>query len=179
MGELLREIAAEPLRFAAEFLQSVLLLGVIWWAGRRLAGKRLQQRRAKIAAALEEARQADRDSVRLRDEARTLVEGVPSEAAEILRSGREQAERERAAAIALAETESAELVAQARQSIEREKERVVREASDRLVRLTAEAVRRYLDEVLTEGDRRALMQKAILASLEAMEGKPSADAGAG
>ena len=43
----------------------------------------------------------------------------------------------------------------------------------------ADDARRYLDEMLTESERRALTQKAILASLEQLErGGPTGDAGA-
>jgi F0F1-type ATP synthase membrane subunit b/b' len=171
LSDILRDIAAQPAPFLAELVQSALLLGVIWWFGRRWAGKRLRERQAKVASALAEAGQAERDSVRLREEARVLAEGLASEAAEIIRTAKEQAERERDAAIAQVETEAGELITRARQSVEREKVRVLQEGSDRLVHLTSEAARRYLDEILTESERRALMQKAILASLEVMEGK--------
>jgi hypothetical protein len=63
--------------------------------------------------------------------------------------------------------------------VESEKERVRREASGRLLQLTTEAARRYLDEMLTETERRTVSQQAILASLQEMErGVPPGDAGA-
>jgi F0F1-type ATP synthase membrane subunit b/b' len=67
------------------------------------------------------------------------------------------------------EAEAEEILAQARQTVEREKERFSRETGARLVQLTAETVLRYIDEMLTESERRALTQKAILASLGQME----------
>jgi hypothetical protein len=51
----------------------------------------------------------------------------------------------------------------------------MRETADRLVRLTTETVTRYLDEMLTEGERRDLLQKAILATLQELGQEAPAD----
>jgi F0F1-type ATP synthase membrane subunit b/b' len=96
-----------------------------------------------------------------------------------MRAAREQAEGERAAAATQVQSEAEQLLAQARAAVERERDSVTRDASDRLVRLTTEAVRCYLDEMLTEGQRRDLLQKAILASLEELgQGSVPKSAGA-
>lgn len=98
-------------------------------------------------------------------------------AAALLKSAREQAEKERATAAAAIEAEARQVVEQAHKSLELEKESVRRDAAERLVGLTTDAARRYLDEMLTENERRALTQKAILAFLDQVE--TSAGAGKG
>jgi F0F1-type ATP synthase membrane subunit b/b' len=179
LREVLREITAEPLRFVAEVLQSALLLGILIVAGRRFVGKRLVERQARIARELAEAETAERDGARLREEAGAAAARVAAEGAEAARALREQTNTERSASLAQLETEAREIVAQARQRVESEKERVRREASGRLLQLTTEAARRYLDEMLTETERRTVSQQAILASLQEMErGVPPGDAGA-
>jgi F0F1-type ATP synthase membrane subunit b/b' len=173
MGELIREalheIAANPARFAAELVQFAVLVALIVSVGREKLGKRLHDRRARIVAEMAEADAAAKESARIRDEARALGERPSEEAPALLRGAEEERERQRKAAIAAMEAEAEEILAQARQTVEREKERFSRETGARLVRLTAETVLRYVDEMLTESERRALTQKAILASLGQME----------
>ena len=176
MGELLsdvlRGITAEPARFIAEVVQSALVLVVLGWAGRRFVRRRLAARRETIAAQLANADAAERESVRLREEAAAAVARAQQDSPAIVRTATEQADQERQAAIARIESEALEVVAQARRSVERDKERVRREASARLISLTTEAARRYLDEMLTEADRRALTRKAILEALEEIAPEP-------
>jgi len=174
MEELLRQVlgdlAANPLRTAVEVLQSVILLVIVVWAGRIFARRRLEERHSRIAAELAAAEAAEREGAELEAKARGLAAGIEQQAAEVLRGSREQAEQERKTSVAQLATDAEQTVVQARQSVEQEKQRVVREATERLVRLTAEASRRYLDEVLTENQRRTLIERAILESLEEMTG---------
>jgi F0F1-type ATP synthase membrane subunit b/b' len=182
MGELLREflheITGDPTRYLAELVQSLLLLGILGWAGRRSLRQRLDARRTRIVAELTEAEQAERDGSRLEEEARSRAARGREEAPALLHQAEADAEKERKAALDRIEAEAMELVAQARQAVEGDKVRVAREAAGRLVELTAEAARRYLDEMLTEAERRALTQKAILASLGELSGSPSPGGGA-
>jgi F0F1-type ATP synthase membrane subunit b/b' len=149
-----------------EVLQSVLFLSLVAWAGARFLRKRLSDRQARVARELAEAAAAEGDRARLLEEARATGARVAGEIAELVRTINQQAEQELQAAQAQVETEAQEVVAQARQSVDREKEHVRRDASARLLALTTEAARRYLDEMLSESERRAVTQKAILASLE-------------
>jgi F0F1-type ATP synthase membrane subunit b/b' len=177
--EILQQITADPVRFSAEVVQSLMLLGILGWAGGRFARTRLSARRSRVAAELAGAEEAERESSRIQAEARALAADAERQSPELVRAAEVAAGTEREKAIAAIAAEAEELIAQARQTVERERSRVVREASGRLVRLTAEAARRYLDEMLTESERRALTQKAILASLEQLErGGPTGDAGA-
>jgi F-type H+-transporting ATPase subunit b len=173
MGELIREafheIVANPVRFVAELVQFTVLIGLIVAIGRATLRKRLDDRRARIIAELAEAEEAVRESARIRDEARALGERPPEEGPAVLARAEETAASQRKAAITAMEAEAEEIVAQARQTVEREKERVGRETGARVAQLTAETVLRYIDEMLTESERRALIQKAILASLGQME----------
>jgi F0F1-type ATP synthase membrane subunit b/b' len=177
MEELLREaisdLTADPVRSLVEVAQSLFLLLALAWVGRRFARRQLATRQARVAGELAAAETAERDGIRLQEEARGVVEGIERQVADILKAARDQAEQERATSLARIETDAGQMVLQARQTVESEKNRVVREASDRLIRLTAEAARRYLDEFLTESQRRALIQKAILESLEEMTGGPA------
>ena len=176
MGELLsdvlRGITAEPARFVAEVVQSTLVLVVLGWAGRRFVRRRLAARRETIAAQLADADAAERESVQLREEAAAAAARATQDSPAIVRTAKEQTDQERQASITRIESEALEVVAQARRSVESDKERVRREAAARLISLTTEAARRYLDEMLTEADRRALTRRAILEALEEIEPEP-------
>ena len=183
MGELLRDvlrgITAEPARFVAEVVQSTLVLVVLGWAGRRFVRRRLAARRETIAAQLADADAAERESVQLREEAAAAAARAREDSPAIVRTATEQADQERQASIARIESEALEVVAagpperRARQGAGSR-----HEASARLISLTAEAARRYLDEMLTESERRALTQKAILEALEEIApGPPLREAG--
>ena len=173
MGEVLQaaldEIATRPAAFAAEVVQALILVAIVTWAVRRLAGKRLEDRRARVAAALAEAEREEHAADDLAAEARDVVARAEVEAPRIVASARDETEKERAAAIAAVEAEAAQLVQQARQTVEREEGSVRREASERLVRLTTETARRYLDEFLSDAERRAMTEKAILETLEELD----------
>jgi F0F1-type ATP synthase membrane subunit b/b' len=123
---------------------------------------------------------AEKECADLREQARSAAAQAEGEVPELLRAAREQAARERDVMVAGADTKARDLVDQARRTVQAEKDRLSREASDRLVRLTTEVTRRYLDEMLGENERRALTQKAILASLGELERNAAAqDSGAG
>lgn len=173
MGELLRavlgEVAAEPARFAAEVVQSLILVGLIVAFGREPLRRRLAARQARIGAALDEADAAEREAVRLREEAAALAAAGPPAGAGGPADARELAGRERAEAAGRADAEARQVVAQARETAEREKEAVRRAAADRLVRLTTEVARRYLDEMVGDEERREATRRAILESLAEVE----------
>jgi F0F1-type ATP synthase membrane subunit b/b' len=178
LREVLSEIASAPVRFGVEVAQSLILLALVVWFGRRLVRRRLDDRKARITSQLAEAETADRDCARIRAEAAAIAAGMHQQARDVIRAASEQARKEREAMVARIEAEAQQMVGQAREAVASDKNRTIRQASDRLIRLTADTARRYLDEVLTESDRRTLIQKAMLESLAELEGRaPPRDAG--
>lgn len=180
LREILSGIADEPIRFLVETLQSLLLIGGVAWAARKFLLPRLSARRAAVAAALTAADAEEKASVLLREEAGQVAARVAPEAAAVLAKLKEESERERQAFLVQAESDATQIVVQARQTLEAERDGVVREASDRLGSLTTRVARQYLDQVLTEEQRRALIQTAITRSLDDLTcGTPPLNAGAG
>ena len=168
----LRQVTERPVPFLAEVVQFLVLAGLIGLTARRWIGKRLAGRRERIATELAEAELAESECVTMGDEARAAIASAEEEAPGIIVAAREQAERERKAWIAQAEAEADQAIRLARETVEREKAKVAAEASERLVKLTTETARRYLDEFLSEGERRSMTEKVILDSLEEMERGP-------
>lgn len=169
LHEALREVAARPASFAAEIVQFVVLVVVVAWAARRPIAARLAKRRDRIAADLAGAAEADREAEGMRAEVEGVVARAEAEARALVEAARARATAERDAADVASRAEAERVLAQARDTVEAERRRVLQEASERLVRLTSETARRYLEEMLTEGERRAVTEKAILDSLRRME----------
>jgi ATP synthase F0 subunit b len=169
----LRQITGEPLIFTVEFVQFLLLILIIRFLLPRIVGTALKERRKRIAAEVEKADQADAAYANAQQEAAALVAEARAEARKIIEAARIAAQEERRAGLDRAVQEANAILLQAGQTIETEKERVVSEASEQLVTLITLVSRRFIEESLTESERRAVTQKLILASLDDMEGTTS------
>lgn len=168
--EAVHEITGRPLIFVAEVIQFAILIGIIFGVAPRIVGKRLKERRERIIAELQEATKAKKEYTEAKKEANAIVASAKEEARQIVRAAQENAKREREAAVVQAEQETKDIILQAEQTIETEKNKVISEACEQLVSLVTVTTRRFLDEALTESERRALTQKIILSSLEEIEG---------
>lgn len=169
LKEALHEITTYPNIFLAEVVQFTLFLGVIVCAGRRFMGKKLKERQETIAVALKEADKTEREYAELKKEAEAIVASATEEVRQMIKTAKTKAKKELQTALRQADEEAKEIILRAGEMVKAEKERVISETSEHLVNLIAETTRRYVDEALTEGERRELTQKIILASLEEME----------
>lgn len=168
--EVLHEITSKPVIFIAEIIQFAILIGIFIFAVPRIVGKMLKERRERIIAELQEATKAKKEYTEVKKEANAIVAKAKEEARQIVREAQENAKREREAAVVQAEQEAKDIILQAEQTIETEKNKVISEACEQLVSLVTVTSRRFLDEALTESERRALTQKIVLSSLEEIEG---------
>jgi F0F1-type ATP synthase membrane subunit b/b' len=166
MGELLHEVAARPIAFAAEVVQSLLLIGVVIWGGRKYGTRRLAERRERITSELAAAASAEQESLTLREESLAVAANATTASASLVRGAHESATREREASKSEIDAAARQIVDKARNTVESERDHIRRDAADRLVHLTSEIARRYVDEFLTEPERRALTRKAIEAALD-------------
>lgn len=166
MRELLEEVAVRPIAFAAEVVQSLLLMVVLVWAGRRYAARALGKRHEQIAAALAQAANDAEQSVKLREEALAVLQNAATASADIVRQAQESAAQERTSSVSETDTASREMVAKAQNTVAAEKDHIRRAAADQLVRLTSDIARRYVDEFLTDAERRALTRTAIEVALQ-------------
>lgn len=171
--EVLHEITAEPLIFAVEIVQFLLLIVIIRLVLLRVVGSNLKERRERIAAEVDKANRADAAYAEAQQQAAALVTQARGEAQKIIEAARAAALDERRAGLDQVEQEANAILLQAGQAIETEKGRVASEASEQLVTLITLVIRRFIEESLTESERRAVTQKLILASLKEMEDTPS------
>jgi F-type H+-transporting ATPase subunit b len=171
--EALHEITGEPLTFAAEIVQFLLLVVIIRFLLPRIVGTDLKERRRRIAAEVEKADHADAAYAEVKQQAAALVAAAREEARRTIEAAGARAQEERRDGLDRAEQEANDILLQAHQTVETEKGRVTSEASEQLVTLITLVTRRYIEEALTENERRAVTQKLILASLKEMEGTAS------
>jgi F-type H+-transporting ATPase subunit b len=171
--EALRQITGEPLMFTVELVQFLLLILLIRFLLPRIVGTALKERRTRIATEVEKADQADAAYAEAQQQAAALVAAARAEAQRIIETARTTAQDERRVGLERAEQEANAVLLQAKQAIETEKGRVTSEASEQLVTLITLVIRRFIEESLTESERRAVTQKLILASLNEMEGTAS------
>lgn len=168
--EILHEITSKPVIFIVEIIQFAILIGIFVFIAPRIVGKRLKERRERIIAELQEATKAKKEYAEATKEADAIVARAKEEARQIVRAAQESAKSESEATVVQAEQEAKDIILQAEQTIETEKNKVISEACEQLVSLVTVTTRRFLDEALTESERRALTQKIILSSLEEIEG---------
>jgi len=161
------------LMFTVEIVQFFLLVLIIRFLLPRIVGTALKERRKRIAAEVEKADQADAAYAKARQQAAALVAAAHAEAQRSIEAARTAAQEERRAGLDGVEQEANAILLQAGQAIETEKGRVASEASEQLVTLITLVIRRFIDESLTESERRAVTQKLILASLKEMEDTPA------
>ena len=171
--EVLHEITGEPLRFAIELVQFVLLVVIIRYFVRRSVGTHLKTRRDRIAAEVQKADQADTAYAEAQHRASLLKTEARDEARRTVEAAKIAADAERQAGLEQVEQEADAILLQARQAIDTEKNRVGSEASEELITLITLVSRRYIEESLTESERRTVTQKLIIASLKEMENASS------
>jgi len=171
--EVLRQIAEEPWMFMVEIVQFLLLVLIIRFLLPRVVGSALKERLKRITAAVEKADQADAAYAGVQQQAAALVAAAHAEAQRTIEAARTAAQDEHRVGLEQVEQEANAILLQARQTSETEKIRVAGEASEQLITLVTLVTRRYIEESLTESERRAVTQKLILASLNEMEGTAS------
>ncbi len=167
--EVLHEITGQPFIFTVEAVQFLVLVVIIRALLLRLVPRNLQDRRDRIAAELEKADRADAAYAEAQQQAAVLLANARAEAERVIEAAGTAAREERGAGRKQVEEEADEILFQARQAVGKEKEKVAGEASERLVTLITEVIHRFIDESLTESERRAVTEKLILASLKEME----------
>jgi F-type H+-transporting ATPase subunit b len=167
--EALRRIAEEPWVFVAEVAQFLLLLLIIRLLLPRIAGTALSQRRTRIADLVEKAGQADTAYANARQQAAALLAAARAEAQKTVEAARTAAQEERRSGLDQVDQEAEAILLQARQAGETEQGRVASDASEQLVTLITLVTRRYIEESLTESERRTVTQKLILASLNEID----------
>lgn len=167
--EVVAEIAHKPVVFAVEVVQFAILVVGIWLLATKILGPMLDRRRADIGGQLEEAAGADKRLAEAKQQAKRIIAEAKQQAQERLREAKENSAAAHDEAMAAASEEAAQIVERARQTLRQEQEDAVNTVHAQLVDLVAVATRGVLEEALSEDERRDLVEKSVLSSLEELE----------
>lgn len=167
--EVVTEISHKPVVFAAEVLQFLILMFGITVLVKRVLVPMLERRREQVMDDLAEAAQAPEQVVKAQADAKRLVAEAKQEALERVRQAKERSAAECEQVTAAAAEEAKGVVEQAHQTLQQEEAEAVSSVHTQLVDLVTVATRNVLDEALSENERRDLVEKSVLSSLEELE----------
>jgi F-type H+-transporting ATPase subunit b len=171
--EIGHEFTAYPVRMAAEAVQFVLLITIVWvvamgWGKRRgFVANMLAERAERTAREIEVASHSSRDLVVAKQiggerldaaavEARNVVEAAEADAAQLDATSRDEAD-----------AEANRILERAQAALVSETEQMRAELREELVSIVALATRSILSEKLSVAEQRASIESAIVASLGA------------
>ena len=180
LSEIQHEITTDPVKFTIEVVQFALLLAIIWVVAVGFGKRRgfvknmLIERRARVASELDMADGAEAALARAREEAEAAATGARAEAKRTLTEARRRAKTERTSAAKAADTEAEALRAHGRQLLEMERQEMLANVRERLLEVVGSATRHILSERLSPAEQRALVQRAIMTSLEGEDPAPVA-----
>ena len=136
----------------------------------------LEERQARIAKGLEDARQAAIARDNADTEAKKILDAARAEAAKQRQQAAEQAEESRKGTIRQAEREAKEIVAQARTDAEEERNRILSELRSQVASIAIAATSRLLQESLDEQRQRSLVNSFLVeppAGISDLSGGPA------
>ena len=175
LHEIRVEIVAAPTTLVIEIVQFALLLAVIWVVGVGV-GKRsgfiknmLAERRNKIAVDLETADGSESALEGARQKAAADVAAAHAAAKKTLTEARRRAKVERSTAAEAANREAEALREHAQQLLVMERQEMLADARERLLDVVGSATRHILSERLSPAEQRALVQRAIMTTIEGAE----------
>jgi len=138
---------------------------IVFFVLKKLAFSRIQgmidQRRNRIAEALDEADKAREESRKLLAENQRLVAEGRAQAEEILAEARRVGEAQRQRTVAEAHADLERRLEENRKSIEAENQRLVEQIRREVIELTLVASEKVTGKVLNEDDQRRLIDEAV------------------
>lgn len=173
------EIAANPTTIIIEVVQFVILITIVWvvafGVGKRsgFVKNMLKERRVKIASDLEMADGSGAALEAARQKAVADVAEAQASAKKTLTEARRKAKAERTAGAAAADRDVEALRDHAQQLLAMEHQEMLAEARERLLEVVGSATRHILSERISPAEQRALVQRAIMTTIEGTE-TPSA-----
>lgn len=129
----------------------------------------LRERQQRIQKGLELANTAEQMVAEGESKRAEMLEEATNEAEAVKVEAGAAAESAKRDLLARAEEEAREIVLKARETMKAERAKMIEEMRGQLVDLVTIASRKVLGEALTEDELQALVQRAVLSSLESLE----------
>ncbi len=169
LEEIVREISKHPGLFVLELIQFLLLAGLLVFFIPRYLKKFLNDRKERIIEDLKRSEEAFEEHKIAEEEAKAIITRARENASQIIKEAEIEAQKEMEAIMKQAEEEVKDIIGRTKEAIDNEKRLMFKEMNEQLVSLIAKITRRYIEEALSEDEKRALTQKAIISGLEEIE----------
>lgn len=139
----------------------LLLLGILFYYGKPIVSNILSERRAKIAAQIEEIEQQQQQAEATLAAEQNKLKQAEATAAKIRAEAETNAQQAKANILAQGEKEVERLKAMAGQDLSSEEQRAIAELKQRVAALAMERVQSQLSDVLDEAAQAKLIDKSI------------------
>jgi F-type H+-transporting ATPase subunit b len=171
LHEIGAEVAADPGRMVAEFVQFAILIGLIWVVGFGFGKRRgfvtnmISERRERIGTQLEEAQGADARLELAESAASEREQAARAEAERLIAEAKAGAEQSDEQVRSEADAEAARIMDRARTALENERAQMQADLREQLVELVSQASRSIMNEKLTVAEQRSRIEEAIVAGV--------------
>lgn len=167
--EIVHEISEHPGLFILELVQFLLLAGLLAFFVPRYLKKFLIDRKERIIDDLKRSKEAFEEHRIAKEESEAIISSTREKASQIIKEAESEAQKEMEEVMKQADEEVKEIIGRTKEAIDNERRLMFKEMNEQLVSLIAAITRRYIEEALSEDEKRALTQKAIISGLEEIE----------
>lgn len=159
--ELLSKLGIDWKLLIAQIVNFAILVGMLTYFVYKPLLNLLDERRAKIAKAMEDAKKIEDQKKDMEVFRTEQLKKIDQEIGDFLERAKKQAEAEKVEIVTAAQKEAQQLLAKAKQSIEEERSRVLQEVQGSLTKIILKLTEKLLEREFSPTD-----QKRILTSLE-------------
>lgn len=138
-----------------------IVIGVLFYFGRKFIGNILTERRAKIETAIKEAEQRQREAAAALADAQQKLMQAQTEAERIRKEAEKNAQAAKEAVMATAAQDVERLKATAAQDLNSEREKAIAELRQRVAAMAMEQVESRLKSQLDESAQQQLLDRSI------------------
>jgi len=147
--------------FAAQLVNFIIVLLVLWRWGYRPIVKLLDERQKKVEKSLQDAADIEKRVVSLEEERKSILSQAKHEASVVLEKVQVDADARKVDLLLKAREEVNHVVQQGKVQLLAEKESMLRDARQEIVNLAVESARKILEESITEKKSQALAEEVI------------------
>lgn len=138
-----------------------IVIGVVFYFGRKLLSKILTERRSSIETAIQEAEQRQREAAAALSDAQQKLTQAQAEAQRIRKAAEESAQTAREAVLARAAQDIERLKETASQDLNSERERAIAQLRERVVGLALQKVESQLQTHVSDEAQQQLIDRSI------------------
>ena len=145
----------------ANLINLAILIGVLFYFGRKVVGNILSERRANIEAAIKEAEQRQREAEKALSEAKQQLAQGQAEAERIRKAAEENAEKAREAILAKVVVDIERLQETAAQDVDSERDRAIAQLRQQVAAMAMQRVESQIGSYLNDSAQNQLIDRSI------------------